>query len=49
MGVPVLYDVGDDFYLVIENWLESAIKYPKIQANNIPETLQFLFDTYNHK
>jgi uncharacterized protein (TIGR00661 family) len=49
MGVPVVYDVGDDFDLIIENWLDSPIKYPKIQANNIPETLQFLFDTYNDK
>ncbi len=47
MGVPVVYDAGKDFDLVIENWLNSTIIYPKIQANNIPETLQFLFDTYN--
>ena len=47
MGVPVVYDVGDDFDLVIESWLNSKTTYPKIQANNIPETLQFLFDTYN--
>jgi uncharacterized protein (TIGR00661 family) len=47
MGVPVVYEVGDNFDLVIENWLNSTIIYPKIQANNIPETLQFLFDTYN--
>lgn len=46
LGVPVLYEVGDDFDLMIENWLNSPIIYPKIQANNIPETLQFLFDTY---
>jgi uncharacterized protein (TIGR00661 family) len=47
LGVPVVYEVGDDFDLIIENWLEMPIKYPEIQANNIPETLQFLFDTYN--
>jgi uncharacterized protein (TIGR00661 family) len=47
LGVPVVYDVGDDFDLVIENWLDMKIKYPTIKANNIPETLQFLFDTYN--
>ena len=46
LGVPILYEVGDDFDLMIENWLNSPIIYPKIQANNIPETLQFLFDTY---
>ena len=47
LGVPVVYEVGDDFDLIIENWLNSAIIYPKMKANNIPETLQFLFDTYN--
>ena len=47
MGVPVAYEVGDDFDLTIENWLKMPVQYPKIQANNIPETLQFLFDTYN--
>lgn len=47
MGVPVVYEVGKDFDELIENWLNSTIIYPKIQANNIPETLQFLFDTYN--
>ncbi|REG98169.1 glycosyltransferase family protein [Flavobacterium aquicola] len=49
LGVPVLYDVGNDFDLIIENWLDSPIKYPVMKANNIPETLQFLFDTYNDK
>lgn len=47
MSVPVVYEVANDFDLVIENWLKSAIMYPKIQANNIPKTLQYLFDTYN--
>lgn len=46
LGVPVVYDVADDFDLIIENWLTSAIDYPKIEANSVPETLQFLFDTY---
>jgi uncharacterized protein (TIGR00661 family) len=48
LGVPVVYEVGNDFDLIIENWLEMSIKYPEIQANNIPETLQYLFDTYNN-
>lgn len=48
LGVPVVYEVGDDFDLVIENWLKSPIIYPKMEANNIPETLQFLFDTYRN-
>ncbi|WP_281637334.1 glycosyltransferase family protein [Flavobacterium marginilacus] len=47
MGVPVLYEIGDDFHLIIENWLDSHIKYPTIKANNINDTLQYLFDTYN--
>jgi uncharacterized protein (TIGR00661 family) len=47
MGIPVVYEVGNDFDKIIENWLNSDIKYPSMQANNIPETLRFLFDTYN--
>lgn len=47
LGVPVVYEVGDNFNIVIENWLNSNVIYPKMQANNINETLQFLFDTYN--
>ena len=46
MGVPVEYEVQDDFNQVIENWLNSKIVYPKMKANNIPETLAYLFDTY---
>ena len=47
MGVPVVYEAGDNFDEIIENWLKSIIIYPKMKANNIPETLQYLFDTYN--
>lgn len=47
MGVPVAFEVGDNFNVIIENWLNTDLKYPNIEANNIPETLQFLFDTYN--
>lgn len=47
LGVPVLNKVGDDFHIEIENWLNGKIEYPKIEANDIPKTLQFLFDTYN--
>lgn len=46
MGVPVVYEVGKNFETIIENWLNQRIIYPQMQANNIPETLQFLFDTY---
>jgi uncharacterized protein (TIGR00661 family) len=49
MGIPVIYEVGNDFDKIIENWLNSNIQYPSMQANNIPETLQLLFDTYNSK
>lgn len=47
MGVPVVYEVSNDFDQIIENWLNTTIIYPKIEVNNIPETLQFLFDTYS--
>lgn len=46
LGVPVLYDIGENFELIIDNWLNLPIKYPIIKANKIPETLQYLFDTY---
>ncbi len=46
MGVPVVYEVGDNFDEIIENWLNSLVIYPKMKANSIPDTLQFLFDTY---
>jgi uncharacterized protein (TIGR00661 family) len=49
LGVPVVYEVGDDFDLIIENWLNTETEKPTIQANNINETLQYLFDTYNNK
>ena len=47
LGVPVLSKVGDHFHVEIENWLNGKIVYPKIEANDIPKTLQYLFDTYN--
>jgi uncharacterized protein (TIGR00661 family) len=46
MGVPVIYEVGDDFNLVIEQWLNQKNNQPKLQANNINNTLEYLFDTY---
>jgi len=48
LGVPVVYEVGDNFDEIIKNWLNTTIVYPKMQANNIPETLQYLFDTYRN-
>lgn len=47
MGVPVVYDVGKHFDKIIANWLNSKSIMPQIKANCIPETLQYLFDTYN--
>lgn len=47
MGVPVVYEVGDNFELIIENWLNKDTPIPNILANSVPETLQYLFDTYN--
>ncbi len=49
MGIPVIYEVGQDFDLIIENWLTLPMNYPKIEANVIPHTLDFLFDTYPQK
>jgi uncharacterized protein (TIGR00661 family) len=49
MGVPVVYEVSKNFETIIENWLNQDIIYPKMKANNIPETLQYLFDTYHSK
>jgi uncharacterized protein (TIGR00661 family) len=46
LGVPILNEVGNNFGQIIENWLNMDIIYPKMQANNIPETLEYLFDTY---
>ncbi|RTZ02821.1 glycosyl transferase [Flavobacterium sp. RSP49] len=47
MGVPVVYEAGDNFDLIIENWLHKDTPIPNILANTVPDTLQFLFDTYN--
>jgi len=46
MGVPVVNGVDNNFGNVIENWLNSETETPLVTANNIPETLQYLFDTY---
>lgn len=46
LGIPVMYDVEDNFDQIIDNWLNLDIEYPTMKANNIPETLQMLFDTY---
>lgn len=46
MGIPVVYTVGDYFEKIIENWLNTDYAIPRIEANVIPETLEYLFDTY---
>jgi len=46
MGVKVLQTIEDDFSDIIQKWFEGNNNNPKIKANNINETLQFLFDTY---
>jgi uncharacterized protein (TIGR00661 family) len=46
LGVPVMYEVGSDFGQAIQKWLTMDVVYPTMKANNIPETLEYLFDTY---
>lgn len=46
MGVPVIYKIDQNFDQIIMNWLNSDTMYPKIEANNIPETLDYLFNNY---
>lgn len=46
LGIPVIYEVGNEFELIIEKWLDDATEKPSIKANNINQTLQYLFDTY---
>ncbi len=46
MGVSVAYEVGDNFDEIVENWLNTKPLIPKIDANNVCETLEYLFDTY---
>jgi uncharacterized protein (TIGR00661 family) len=49
MGVNVLDDIGNDFSEIIEKWFNEDNLNPSIQANNINETLEFLFDSYPSK
>ena len=49
MGVTVLDGVDEHFSKIIENWYADKNTNPEIKANNIQETLQFLFDTYPTK
>ena len=49
MGVKVLQDIGDDFSDIIEEWYFKNNANPRIEANNINQTLELLFDTYPGK
>lgn len=46
MGVTVLDDVTKTFATDISNWLNTKQTPIKQQANDVRQTLQFLFDTY---
>lgn len=49
LGIKVLYDCGPDFKQIIEDWYAEPNNNPKIEANNIDQTLELLFDTYPNK
>jgi hypothetical protein len=49
LGVKVLQDIGDDFSEIIEQWFNEGNNNPRIEANNITETLEYLFDNYPNK
>ena len=49
LGVSVLTDVDENFHLEIENWINNKSNYPIIEANNIPQTLDYLFDSFHSK
>ncbi len=49
LGVTVLQNIEDNFSAIIEKWFSEANQNPTIEANNINETLQRLFDTYPKK
>lgn len=49
MGMKVLQDIGDDFSDIIEKWFNEKNNNPRIEANNINQTLELLFDSYPAK
>lgn len=49
MGIKVLHDVDDNFADVVERWYYENNNNPQIEANNINQTLEYLFDTYPTK
>lgn len=46
LGIIVLDEIDDDFSTIVANWYEARNEYVKMEANNIKNTLQYLFDTY---
>jgi len=46
LGVTVLEQVDDTFGDIIDRWYSKNKNEPNIPANNIPKTLEMLFDTY---
>ncbi len=46
MGVKVLDRITSDFSEEIRTWHDNPIINNTVKANNIPETLQYLMDTY---
>jgi uncharacterized protein (TIGR00661 family) len=49
LGVKVLADIDDDFPNIIEKWFFENNANPRIESNNINQTLEMLFDTYPTK
>jgi uncharacterized protein (TIGR00661 family) len=46
MGVKVLQTVGENFWQIIDKWYNEKPNYLSMQANNIKNTLDLVFDTY---
>ena len=49
LGVKVLYKIDEKFGEIIHKWYDDNSLDIRIEANNIPETLNYLFDTYPKK
>ena len=46
LGVNVLDGIDENFSEIIDEWYSNRHQNPSIKANQIHETLEFLFDTY---
>lgn len=49
MGIKVLHDVDDTFADIVEQWYYEKNNNLRVDANNVNQTLEFLFDTYPKK